>query len=159
LPSNETRPGPDRREMAVASHRERRLMTFSPDQLFDLVADVESYPKFLPWCSDARVISREARGNVVVMLADMTISFKVHKETFRSEVTLDHERHVIGTRYVNGPFKRMVSEWCFEPAGARATNVNFFIDFEFRNRALQMLIGIVFEEATRRIVSAFATRA
>ena len=143
----------------MASHRERRLMPFPADQLFNLVADVESYPKFLPWCSDAQVISREARGSVIVMQADMTISFKVHREKFRSEVTLDHEARVIGTRYVNGPFKRMISEWRFEPAGERATNVNFFIDFEFRNHALQMLIGLLFEEAVRRIVAAFATRA
>jgi coenzyme Q-binding protein COQ10 len=134
-------------------------MSFPADQLFDLVADVESYPQFLPWCSGARVISREARGGKTIMLADMTISFKIHQETFRSEVTLDREARTIGTRYVNGPFKRMVSEWRFEPAGERATNVNFFIDFEFRNRALQMLIGLLFEEAVRRIVAAFASRA
>ena len=134
-------------------------MPFPADQLFDLVADVESYPKFLPWCSEARVISREARDSKTIMLADMTISFKVHKETFRSEVTLDREARTIGTRYVTGPFKRMISEWHFEPASDKATNVKFFIDFEFRNRALQMLIGLLFEEATRRIVGAFATRA
>jgi len=143
----------------VAEHRERRLMPFPADQLFDLVADVESYPKFLPWCSGARVISREALGSKTIMLADMTISFKVHQETFRSEVTLDPEARTIGTRYINGPFKRMISEWRFEPAGERAANVSFFIDFEFRNRALQMLIGLLFEEATRRIVGAFASRA
>lgn len=134
-------------------------MPYPADQLFDLVADVESYPKFLPWCTQARVISREARGEIIVMLADMTISFKVHRETFRSEVTLDHEKRTIGTRYINGPFKRMISEWRFEPAGESATNVNFYIDFEFKNRALQMLIGLLFEEAVRRIVSAFETRA
>ena len=134
-------------------------MPYAADQLFDLVSDVESYPKFLPWCSAARVISREARGAVIVMLADMTISFKVHQETFRSEVTLDHEKRTIGTRYISGPFKRMISEWRFEPAGERSTNVNFCIDFEFKNRALQMLIGLLFEEAVRRIVSAFEARA
>ena len=143
----------------MASHRERRVMPFPADQLFDLVADVESYPKFLPWCSGARVISREAQDGKTIMLADITISFKVHQETFRSEVTLDREARTIGTRYINGPFRRMISEWRFEAQGERATNVNFFIDFEFRNRALQMLIGLLFEEATRRIVGAFAARA
>ena len=134
-------------------------MPYAADRLFDLVADVASYPKFLPWCSDAEVISREAKDGREVMLADLTISFKVHKERFRSEVTLDRAARTIGTRYIDGPFKHMVSEWRFEPASESATDVGFFIDFQFKSRALQMLIGLLFEEAVKRIVSAFESRA
>lgn len=143
----------------MSTHRERRRMSYAADRLFDLVADVSSYPKFLPWCSDAAIISREERDGYEVMIADLTISFKIHKERFRSEVTLDHAACRIATRYIEGPFKRMVSEWRFEPEGERATNVNFSIDFEFRSRTLQMLIGVLFEQAVRRIVSAFESRA
>jgi coenzyme Q-binding protein COQ10 len=146
-------------ESLMSQHRERRRLAYPADQLFDLVADVESYPKFLPWCSEAKIVGRETKDGRAVLIADLVISFKVHKERFRSEVTLDRAARVIDTRYVDGPFKHMQSQWRFEPDGEAATMVGFSIDFQFKNRALQMLIGLLFEEAVRRIVSAFEDRA
>jgi coenzyme Q-binding protein COQ10 len=143
----------------MSKHREKKRLPYTADQMFDLVADVANYPKFLPWCSEARILSRDTKDGVETMIADLVISFKVYRERFRSEVKIDRSARKIGTRYLDGPFKYMLSEWRFTPAGEGACDVEFDIDFEFKNRALQMLIGIVFEEAVRRMVAAFEGRA
>ncbi len=140
-------------------HSEKRILPYSAQQMYDLVADVPRYPEFLPWNSAARIRSRQmqADGRELV-LAELVISFKVFRERFTSRVTLDPVARRIDTAYLDGPFRHLQSFWTFadHPDGCE---VEFFVDFEFRNAVLQKLIGIVFNDAMLRIVQAFEDRA
>ena len=141
----------------MPTHAERKILRYTPEQLFDMVADVRRYPEFLPWCVGARVISRK-EGELI---ADLTIGFKMFRETFRSEVLLERPEHV-HVRYLNGPFRYLNNHWRFHqhPHGNEMwTEVDFFVDFEFRSRLLQAVIGTVFNEAVRLMVRAFERRA
>lgn len=134
-------------------HSERRVLRQSQAELFDLVADVEKYPEFLPWCLDTRIGSLFEDG----FRADMTIGYKIFRETFTTQVHL-HRPDRVDVVYVRGPFKRLDSRWVFE---ARETGciVDFSIDFEFRSPMLERLMGAFFTEAARTMVSAFERRA
>ena len=142
----------------MPTHAEHKVLPYRPDQLFDLVYDVEKYPQFLPWCVAARVLSRSERE----LVADMTIGFGPFRETFTSRVTPDRPGR-IDVSYEKGPFKYLNNHWSFVPVaeGTRpeGTRVEFFVDFEFRSRILQAAIGLVFNEAVRRMVAAFHKRA
>ena len=142
----------------MPTHSETRFLPYAPQQMYDLVADVGSYPKFLPWCAAARVKSRVPQDDCEVMEADLVISFKVFRERFGSRVVLWPEIHKIDTEYVDGPFRYMKSSWAFSEAEG-GCDVQFFVDFEFRNAILQGIIGVVFNEAMQRIVRAFERRA
>jgi coenzyme Q-binding protein COQ10 len=137
----------------MPTHAETRRVAYRSEQLFDLVADVGEYPKFLPWCVGARVRSRSETE----LVADLAIGFGPFRESFTSRVTLDRPGRV-RVRYENGPFRYLKNEWRFapDPAGCK---VDFFVDFEFRSRILQAAIGVVFNEAVRRMVNAFLKRA
>lgn len=137
----------------MPTHAERQLVPYSPEQLFDLVADVARYPEFLPWCVGARIRSRSEAE----IVADLTIGFGPFRESFTSRVTLDRPRRV-GVRYEHGPFRYLNNTWEFIPH-SDGTEVAFFVDFEFRSRLLQAAIGVVFNEAVRRMVNAFRKRA
>jgi coenzyme Q-binding protein COQ10 len=137
----------------MPTHAERQLVPYRPDQLFELVADVGRYPEFLPWCVGARVRSRTETEEV----ADLTIGFGPFRESFTSRVALDRPRRV-RVSYERGPFRYLNNQWDFVPH-ARGTEVGFFVDFEFRSRILQAAIGVVFNEAVRRMVNAFHRRA
>ena len=139
-------------------HSETRVLPYTAAQMYDLVADVASYPQFLPWCSAARIRSRTPEGEVEVMLADLVISFKVFREKFGSRVTLKPVENSIDTEYLDGPFKYLKSTWDFKDV-ERGCEVAFFVDFEFKNAILQGVIGVVFNEAMNRIVRAFEARA
>jgi coenzyme Q-binding protein COQ10 len=139
-------------------HSETKLLPYSAAQMYDLVADIARYPDFLPWCSAARIRSRTAEQTFEVVEADLVISFKVFRERFGSRVTLWPENNQIDTEYLDGPFKFLKSNWSFKDAPG-GCEVSFFVDFEFRNVILQKLIGLVFNEAMHRIVSAFENRA
>lgn len=141
-------------------HNDSRIVPYSASQMYDLVADVESYPKFLPWNSAARIRSRtpDPDGSEVIE-ADLVISFKVFRERFGSRVTLWPEQKKIDTEYLDGPFKYLHSGWTFEDLPEGGCKVDFFVDFEFRNAILGKVIGVVFGEAMHRIVRAFEERA
>lgn len=126
--------------------------------MYDLVADVASYPQFLPWCAAARIRSETAIAESVVLDADLIISFKVFRERFGSRVTLFPNDMKIDSEYLDGPFKYMKSNWAFEDTDD-GCNVIFFVDFEFKNAILQGIIGLVFNEAMQRVVRAFEARA
>lgn len=134
-------------------HSERKLVSYRPEQLFDLVADVGKYPQFLPWCVGARVRTRTE----IAMVADLTIGFGPFRESFTSRVTLDRPQQ-IGVIYENGPFRYLNNRWLFEP-DPRGCTVDFLVDFEFRNRILKAAIGVVFHEAVHLMVNAFLKRA
>ncbi|MBL3568780.1 type II toxin-antitoxin system RatA family toxin [Rhodovulum sp. BSW8] len=140
-------------------HSENREMPYTAQQMYDLVADVGSYPQFLPWTAAARIRSRTDYGDRELMEADLVISFKVFRERFGSRVTLWPGRMRIDTEYLDGPFRYLKSHWQFEDVAEGRCKVEFFVDFEFRNRVLQGVIGAVFNEAMLRIVRAFEDRA
>jgi coenzyme Q-binding protein COQ10 len=137
----------------MPTHAERQMLPYTPEQLFDLVADVGKYPQFLPWCVAARVRKQTPHD----LVADLTIGFGPFRETFTSRVTLDRP-HRVTVKYENGPFRYLNNQWEFVPAPG-GTEVSFFVDFEFRSRILQAAIGVVFNEAVRRMVNAFRKRA
>ena len=145
----------------MPTHEERRIMPYSADEMYALIADVGSYPEFLPWCAAARMRSRKPlpEGSGEVLEADLVISFKVFRERFGSRVTLRPEARTIDVEYLEGPFRYLNNHWKFEPRGDDACEVDFYVDFEFRSAILQKLIGIVFHEAMLRIVRAFEKRA
>jgi coenzyme Q-binding protein COQ10 len=138
----------------MPTHAEKRTLPYTREQLFDLVIDVEMYPDFLPWCLGCRVKKRE-EGLVV---ADMIIGFKVFREGFTSQIS--HQRPFrIDVSYADGPFKYLDNHWIFNELGNGHTEIDFFVDFEFRSRILQAAIGAVFGEAVRKMINAFESRA
>ena len=148
----------------MPTHSEKRHIAYSAQEMYDLVADVASYPAFLPWTAAARVRSRVPFTNAdgfggEVMEADLVISFKVFRERFGSRVTLFPCERRIETEYLDGPFKYMKSTWRFTDAPGGGCEVDFFVDFEFRNALLQGIIGLVFNDAMQRVVRAFERRA
>ncbi len=139
-------------------HSETRDLPYSAQQMYNLVADVARYPEFLPWTAAARIRSRDGGPEGEVMLADLVVSFKVFRESFGSRVVLWPSEYRIETEYLDGPFKRMDSEWRFEPIDG-GCRVHFWIDYEFRNVIIGRVVGVVFNEAMLRVVAAFEKRA
>ena len=137
----------------------RRRVKHSAADMFDLVADVERYPEFVPLCRAMRVIRRAKTGDREVVVAQMTVAYKLIKETFTSRVTLDRERLQILVEYLDGPFSRMENQWHFHPATETTCEVAFFIAYEFKSRTLGLLMGAMFDVAFRRFASAFEHRA
>jgi coenzyme Q-binding protein COQ10 len=137
----------------MPTHAERKVLPYTPEQMFDLVADVGKYPEFLPWCVGAKVVSRTEDQ----LVADLTIGFKMFRESFTSRVSLDRP-HMVQVKYENGPFRYLNNQWSFEP-NPKGCEVKFFVDFEFKSRLLQAAIGVVFNEAVRLMVNSFLKRA
>ena len=142
----------------MPTHHEVKRLPYSAAQMYDLVADVAAYPKFLPWNSAARIRSRRPIPDGEVMEADLVISFKVFRERFGSRVTLFPAVRRIETEYLDGPFRHMKSTWSFRDVEG-GCEVEFFVDFEFRNAILQGIIGVVFNDAMQSVVRAFERRA
>ena len=134
-------------------HSETRFLPYTPDQLFDLVADVGSYDEFLPWVSAVRIRSNNERE----MLADLIVGFNAFKDRFTSRVTKERPGHIC-VDYVEGPLKYLKNEWHFEPA-PQGTNVHFSVDFAFKSRIFEALAGQMFDRALRRMTGAFEQRA
>ena len=143
----------------MPTHAERRVLPYTPEQLYGLVADVERYPEFVPLCRAMRVIRRTKNGERDVVVAQMTVAYKLIRESFTSRVTLDREKLAIFVEYLDGPFSRMENQWRFHPVSETACEVEFFISYEFRSRTLALLMGTVFDAAFRRFASAFEHRA
>ncbi len=138
----------------------KRRVPHSASNMFDLVADVEKYPEFVPMCSAMHVRSRTDKGEgVVVMVAAMTVAYKMIHQTFTSRATLDRPHLKILVEYLDGPFRRMQNRWAFRATGDDACEVEFFIDYEFRSRALAMMMGALFDTVFRRMALAFEQRA
>ena len=142
----------------MTSHAETKYLPYTAKEMFDLVADISSYPEFLPWCAAARVRKEIQKGVVKQIEADLVISFKVFREKFGSRVLLDASKFIIQTEYLDGPFRHMHSVWSFNNS-EQGCEVNFNVDFEFKNAMLQSIIGLVFNDAMQRIVRAFERRA
>jgi coenzyme Q-binding protein COQ10 len=140
--------------------RTKRRVRHAASDMFDLVADVEKYPQFVPLCQSLRVRRRsEGAEGIETIVAEMTVAYKVMRETFTSRVTLDRPNLQILVEYLDGPFSRMENRWDFHPVADRACEVEFFIAYEFKSRMLGMLMGSMFEMAFRRFAGAFERRA
>jgi coenzyme Q-binding protein COQ10 len=137
-----------------------RRVRHSASDMFDLVADVEKYPQFVPLCRALKIKTRTAKGEgIEVLTAQMTVAYKVVRETFTSRVTLDKPHLQILVEYLDGPFSRLQNRWTFRPAGEAACDVEFFISYEFKSRVLAALMGAMFDAAFRRFADAFEKRA
>jgi coenzyme Q-binding protein COQ10 len=139
----------------MPTHTETRVLPYTPDQMYDLVSDIARYPEFLPWCTSARIIRRE--GGMV--LAELTIGYKMFREKFTSRVHLDPKAKTIQVAYVSGPLKYLRNEWQFLKAPKKQTKIEFFVHFEFSNPILSGLMNMFFDVAFRQMVSAFEKRA
>ncbi|MGE5146561.1 MAG: type II toxin-antitoxin system RatA family toxin, partial [Candidatus Eiseniibacteriota bacterium] len=131
-------------------HSEKRELPYTAEQIFDLVADVDRYPEFLPWCIGARV----RRPEPTIIDADLIIGFKMIRERYTSRVVLDRPNRIDVVYAEEGPFRHLENHWIFHPT-EKGCVVEFYLDFEFRSRMLQRLIGMLFHEAVRRMVGAF----
>ncbi|MCV0427480.1 MAG: SRPBCC family protein [Roseibium sp.] len=130
------------------------------DDMFRLVADVEQYPQFVPLCQDLHIRGRKDLGDGrTVLVADMTVAYKLFKETFTSRVELRPEERTILVEYLDGPFKHLENKWTFEDADEETCSVGFYISYEFRSRTLGSLMGVMFDKAFRKFSSAFEARA
>ena len=140
--------------------RTLRRVRHSAGDMFDLVADIERYPEFVPLCQSMHVRKRTpgAEG-IETVVADMTVAYKLIRETFTSRVTLDRPNLQIDVDYLSGPFSRMENRWDFHPAGERACEIEFFISYDFKSRVFAMLMGAMFDAAFRRFAEAFERRA
>jgi coenzyme Q-binding protein COQ10 len=136
-----------------------RRVHHAASEMFDLVADVEHYPEFVPLCESLRVRKRLQEGGKDIIVADMTVAYKLLRQTFTSRVTLDRANLQILVEYLEGPFRQLNNRWSFRAAGDRACDVDFYIAYEFRSRTLGALMGTVFDAAFRRFASAFEQRA
>jgi len=138
----------------------KRRVPHGADKMFDLVADVERYPEFVPLCQSIAVRQRIPKPDgTEVVVADMTVSFKLLRENFTSRVTLDRPNLKITVEYLKGPFSNLENRWTFEPKGDNACDVGFFIAYEFKSRVLALLMGSMFDAAFARFSSAFEKRA
>ncbi len=138
----------------MPKHAEIRHLPYTPEQMFDLVADVGRYQQFLPWVIGTRVRSQSDSA----MVADLVVGFKMLRETFTSRVQLERPHHV-HVDYLEGPLKHLYNDWRFERAPDGGTLVHFKVDFEFRSRVFEALAGAVFGDALRKMIGAFETRA
>lgn len=143
----------------MPAHEQIRDVPYAAGDMFALVAAIDRYPEFLPWCSGARIRRRDREGDNEVLLADLIVSYKVFREQFTSRVTLEKSARKIDVAYVQGPFKYLHNKWFFEALPEGGTRIHFFIDFEFRSATLQKMIGAVFARAFAKMMQAFIDRA
>ncbi len=137
----------------------RRFVRHSPEQMFDLIMDVERYPEFLPLCESLVVIDREMTPGGEVVVADMTIGYKAIRETFRSRVEADASQCLVVARYIDGPIKHLENRWQFALRDGGGCIISFYLNYEFKNLALKVLMGAMFDKAFRKFAEAFEARA
>ena len=143
----------------MTSHKAEADVPYTAQQMYALVADVERYPEFLPWCLALRIVDKSLNEAGGTLTADMLVAYKVFREKFRTKVTLDSAACAIDTFYIDGPFRRLENKWRFNDRPEGGSHVVFEIDFEFSNRLLQATARAVFEKAFLRMSDAFVARA
>jgi coenzyme Q-binding protein COQ10 len=142
------------------SYRTTRRVKHSAVKMFDLVADVDRYPEFVPMCESLHIRKRSGEADgVEIIIADMTVAYKFIRETFSSRVTLDRPKLAILVEYLDGPFSHLENRWRFRPENEKSSEVDFFIAYEFRSKMLGMVMGALFDSAFRRFAEAFEKRA
>ncbi len=150
-------PAPDRR--AMPEFRTQRRVAHSAEDMFRLVADVERYPEFVPFCERLTVRGRRAEGDREILVADMAIGYRMVRETFTSKVVIDRSALTIRADYLDGPFRSMDNSWTFRALSDGGAEISFAIRYEFRSRALALLMGAVFDRVFRAFAGAFEKRA
>ena len=140
-------------------HEIKHPIIHSADDMFRLVADVESYPKFLPLCEALKLKRRETRDGKEVLIATMVVGYKLIRESFTTEVILDAEDRSIVVYYLDGPFSYLENRWGFRSLTSKACEIDFYIAYSFRSRLLERLMGGLFDKAVRRYTTAFEERA
>jgi coenzyme Q-binding protein COQ10 len=143
----------------MTARRTSTDVPFSARQMYELVADVEQYPDFIPWCVALRVVRRDLRNDAGTLLADMVVAYRVFRERFRSKVTLDPAQFAVDAHYTEGPFQTLRTEWRFTEKRDGGSTIDFFIEFQFRSLLLQSTARMVFEQAFARMTDAFVARA
>ncbi|MDD5585548.1 MAG: type II toxin-antitoxin system RatA family toxin [Alphaproteobacteria bacterium] len=138
----------------MPQHFEQRILPYLPDKMFDLVADIERYPEFLPWCREARICSR--KGNAIT--AELVVGHKVFRDAFTSVVTLDRPNR-ISVNYGGGPLSQLSNEWRFAPINGNGCELTFYVDFAFRSPVIGAMINVFFDKAFRKMAAAFEERA
>ncbi len=137
-----------------------RHLQHRAEQMFALVADVETYPQFVPMCEALTIRSRKERDGKTLLVADMTVGYKLIRETFTTQVLLKPDERVIEVKYIDGPFRYLDNRWTFVPVGdGTQSDVDFFIDYEFKSRTLGLVMGSMFDLAFRKFAEAFEKRA
>jgi coenzyme Q-binding protein COQ10 len=144
----------------VPKFSSKRRVNHSAAQMFDLVADCERYPEFVPLCKSLKIRQRTTKADgTEVLIADMTVSFKLVREAFTTRVTLDRPHQKILVEYLEGPFSNLENRWSFEPRSDGVCDVGFYLAYEFKSRMLAMLMGTMFDTAFQRFAAAFEKRA
>jgi coenzyme Q-binding protein COQ10 len=143
----------------MPSFSNTRRIHHSADEMYDLVADVEQYPQFLPLCEALVIKTRKEANGKTILTADMTVAYKIVRETYTSRVVLDKQARRVFVEYINGPFRHLDNRWTIRPVTETSRDVDFYIDYEFISRPLQMLMGTMFDRAFRKFSDAFAERA
>ncbi len=143
----------------MPSFETTRRIAHSAAEMFALVADVEQYPKFVPLCEGLRVMKREAQADGEMIIAYMTVAYKLFSESFTSRVQLKPAEGLILVEYLDGPFRRLDNRWSFAPVSETESKVKFYLDYEFRAKPFQLLMGTVFDRAFRKFADAFEARA
>lgn len=145
--------------IGMRTYRSARRVHHSADDMFALVADVERYPEFVPLCRELTVLRRERDGNAEIVIASMTVSYQLLRESFTSRVRLDKEGGNVLVEYLDGPFRHLENRWTFQPLDASSCDVDFYIAYEFRSPLLQAMMGHAFGRAFQKFVAAFEERA
>ena len=135
-------------------HSEKRVLPYTPEQVFALVAAVDRYPEFLPWCKAARILEQSNEA----LTADLIIGYKMFSEKFRSQVTLDRPQ-AISVKYMSGPLSHLTNVWAFKPVGKNECELSFEVDFDFKSPLLRSAMEMFFDKALSKMVGAFETRA
>lgn len=143
----------------MQTYETRHRVAHGADEMYALVANVEDYPKFLPLCEALTVVRREAIGGKEVLTANMKVGYKLIRERFTSRVTLDPAARSILVEYVDGPFEHLENRWVFVPQGPDASEIDFYIAYQFRSRMFERLVGSLFDKAVRKYTGAFEARA
>lgn len=138
----------------MPTHAEKRSLPYTPEQMFNLVLDIERYPEFLPWCQQCNIISQKNN----TMLANLVVGYKVFREWFTSRVTYE-KPNSIRVEYINGPLRYLSNTWGFSETPEGGCLVDFYVDFEFKNPIFQKVMGVFFNEIVKRMVGAFEERA
>ncbi len=143
----------------MPSFSTRRRVPFTAAQMFELVADIERYPEFLPLCEELTLRSREEAGDRTVLVATMVAGYKAIRESFTTRVVLEADQQKVLVEYLDGPFRHLENRWRFKSLAGGGCEVDFFIDYELRSPVLGVLVGALFDKAFRRFAEAFELRA
>ncbi len=143
----------------MRTFQNKRRVAHSAQDMFALVADIERYPEFVPLCRALKLRNRHEQDGREVLIADMTVAYKMLRETFTSRVTLDRAANRILVEYLDGPFTHLENKWTFRDTGKGTSEIDFYLAYEFKSRSLQLLMGAMFDQAFRKFAEAFEKRA